>query len=890
MNKRIRNVSLLVIVFVASIIYITNVIALDDYTSGGSGNHLETGKGSYSSINGIRVAVIDSEGKLVSDTHVADLLNKTGAHCSGKTIYRTSTQMTKIQYKKNNKVIGGYDIKGMVNCEAQNGNYVYFVPDSVSDFGEFVYKGGIKKDDSSQSVSLQSWLTENDYSNLKEIVKLTGYNCFVNKESSQCSSTDYIVVEVLFNSKDKYGTGFELGNGGVFSSTNHHDQYYSLVQNVARHIYLSNGVLGLDSVSLNAYNTAGNYKNSADYLISDSKGAGIGVFKTSDMGVTTYNPGYNLTITKIGSITIDKKTYTIKLPGVEFKVYSGDTYKGTCTTDLTGKCTVKSLPNGTYTIKEVAAPAGYNTSGDVSVTIKGQDASATITNTRKTNTITINKKKLNGNPLNNATFRITVTPYTKIDCDILSYLSYVKEKGYYYRDYILTGESTLTVTLPSNVEYEVEEIKAPPDHIRSNDKKNGTLSLNVSFDFINKTQCEIDFDEAKDNNGVVSMEKRVELYNKYKAGNFMFNNLLDPDKTLAQDACSHNSSCGDLKSSISCLSGNTSIEGTNLACYNDIIKASDGTDAGYCITNFKLVNKLNKDSWTSLSGQLLIDNMTNPVLATGTLTSYCYVFKKSNAYTSNFVSSVDFKYKNKNVISNSDTDYTYNGDKVTQTGNYDFLSVLDYNFKPVYSQIGTGKIVNEKCENCIFLGYGVGSNLNDRTVKGELPFQITYQFYDHKSIPELKEIIKGTDGTKNKCTYSTEKKIVACDPSDPDCDDDTSTGKEMLNLEFRIIDTTNPFPGKSGNGRKVGSNWCDPEHNYCFVENNPIIKATITDSNDSYNSKKTGAKYKITLNRDNIERIRNYNKNHSYDDFETMKCDSDGNCTSTFLKEMGITK
>ena len=93
--------------------------------------------------------------------------------------------------------------------------------------------------------------------------------------------------------------------------------------------------------------------------------------------------------------------------------------------------------------------------------------------------------------------------------------------------------------------------------------------------------------------------------------------------------------------------------------------------------------------------------------------------------------------------------------------------------------------------------------------------------------------------------------------------------------------------------RDTNSNWCDGSN--CSSDNN-IVQTYIKDRNNSYNitgegswyTNQTSGKPRIVLTPDTIKEIREYNKNHKYDDYE-LKCDINGeNCQNAFLAEFGI--
>lgn len=206
---------------------------------------------------------------------------------------------------------------------------------------------------------------------------------------------------------------------------------------------------------------------------------------------------------------------------------------------------------------------------------------------------------------------------------------------------------------------------------------------------------------------------------------------------------------------------------------------------------------------------------------------------------------------------------------------------------------------------------------------------------------------------------------------------------QEMNLDFRVIDTSNPFPGISGSGRTTGLNWCSPdeteyqeisknidgegsinatdalmmlkarsiyykapvdkkiealtsgENEYklkltqeqakqvieilkysntygedealsilrkaagipryaseSFIlpncnNDNKLVTSEITNSNNSYNKYGKDPILSITLSPNDIRDIREYNSTRSYDD-ESLVCDEDGNCRSTFINDMSL--
>lgn len=119
-------------------------------------------------------------------------------------------------------------------------------------------------------------------------------------------------------------------------------------------------------------------------------------------------------------------------------------------------------------------------------------------------------------------------------------------------------------------------------------------------------------------------------------------------------------------------------------------------------------------------------------------------------------------------------------------------------------------------------------------------------------------------------------------------------GRGHMNVEYRVISLTEPFPGINGNpyingGRKIGYNWRDTWDNPYAGEvvKNVIINNRGTTGYDVYN--KTPL-YRIELDSATIKAIRDYNKTTNYADF-TLTCrDSKGygkRCISNFLRGTG---
>ena len=390
----------------------------------------------------------------------------------------------------------------------------------------------------------------------------------------------------------------------------------------------------------------------------------------------------------------------------------------------------------------------------------------------------------------------------------------------------------------------------------------------------NRSECEYDFDTLTDKQ---DMLKRIELYNtKYSN----YNGLLDLGNKTSVTACKP-VNC-NVDTSVKCLTGTHGYYGTfneqNLSCYNRKLTSSSNVGIfGYCNVTFDLNPvgfgaqfKNNHILGNSVSGELYLSrNETNKIIASGTLTKTCYTFGSSKNESIPFDTNgnyiAEFKLDNNALTTNVGAA----SETSTSVANGNFMKrvikkTYSYSLNDLSSKRGTGEIGESSNSN--LLGYGLASKFSDNG-KITVPFSIK---------------INGNIYTDN-CYYTATPQLV--------CPPDKCGGNWELNLEFRQISKSNPFPGKSGTGREVGSNWCDGIN--CYAEGNKTIKDTITDKNDSYNSTGEGAKYIINLNSETIQQIKNKNKNQAYDDFGVNCSKESGTCANNFIdwmKSQGILK
>ena len=179
-------------------------------------------------------------------------------------------------------------------------------------------------------------------------------------------------------------------------------------------------------------------KESTTFTISDTN---------RDITVKVENTLYS----KVSIIKIDSKT-KVALAGAEFVLYDNSGKKITSWTS-TGKAhVIKNLPNGTYTLKETKAPAGYKISKEsttFTISDTNRDVTVKVENTALTKLVNIVKiDKSTGQPLAGA------------------HLIVKNEKGETIADFVSTEEPYVIKDLADG-KYSVYEVEAPNGYKKS---------------------------------------------------------------------------------------------------------------------------------------------------------------------------------------------------------------------------------------------------------------------------------------------------------------------------------------------------------------------------------------------------------------------------------------
>ena len=159
----------------------------------------------------------------------------------------------------------------------------------------------------------------------------------------------------------------------------------------------------------------------------------------------------NTAYSKVSIVKIDSKT-KVALAGAEFVLYDNSGKKITSWTS-TGKAhVIQNLPNGTYTLKETKAPAGYKISKEsttFTISDTNRDVTVKVENTALTKLVNIVKiDKSTGQPLAGA------------------HLIVKNEKGETIADFVSTEEPYVIKDLADG-KYSVYEVEAPDGYKKS---------------------------------------------------------------------------------------------------------------------------------------------------------------------------------------------------------------------------------------------------------------------------------------------------------------------------------------------------------------------------------------------------------------------------------------
>lgn len=204
---------------------------------------------------------------------------------------------------------------------------------------------------------------------------------------------------------------------------------------------------------------------------------------------------------------------------------------------------------------------------------------------------------------------------------------------------------------------------------------------------------------------------------------------------------------------------------------------------------------------------------------------------------------------------------TCSGGKEYEVTKYDYVlkqqsGTLTFNFNGGYQYISKGSnfsiVSPSNSEQDKVISFSHDFPISFNTTTGDYNIAINYSNLGHNGA--VSTVLKGYE---NLGDWTCKYKVV---------DELFKDGE--LQIIYRSIDLSIPFPDIDGTGRNSGSNWTTSN-----------ITNVITNHQDIYSNKPM---YTFILTPSMITKIRSYNKNNEYTDFN-LSCTNGKNCISDFV-------
>ena len=611
----------------------------------------------------------------------------------------------------------------------------------------------------------------------------------------------------------------------------------------------------------------------------EGNGLGVGYIKFSDLSIKKFK----FTIKKVRSGGAFGEGDLITGKSFEFRIYdsyaacNNDTAntQGTKCTGSGGYCTFEDLADGIYYYKESKPPTGYDIIDKSchSVTIAGADA-ATVTVKNKPACATEFDELADTNNDGLPDTNVSMTNRIKL-------YKHYKAQGKDFRNLLNYGK-----TWGENACAKIENLKITSTL--------GCLNLtSTKITFTGGTAAPSDF-----TSGNVSYYNEVVKNNSDEIIGYCLTYISRIDS-----AYTFSSSKPKGEMLIKSSSGNANRMHLNKKCYvygesdNNKIKVDYNNSFTTYITSESLIFK-SIISGTTRNEQIISGFTDNPSFSNSGKTKYTSC--SSSEYCS---------LKNESMEINKLFAFI---SSFAETGSGNVI------YRDSIITASPEKVIAPTVESVYnFLGFGFSTKYTEEHTEGDMTFSVSH------NLPNT-EVINGT------CPY------VLTEGNKP-------------KFEFRFVDTKFPFPGKNytaGNlPRTVGKNWqsksitssslrtscinllndlgsgylkpddgdyedtCDLNKDSFLdsrdleiftyangvsvyassdVGDNYLVKYVMDYRNDSMNKTGAGAKYVITLNGDDIIKIRNYNNENNYDDFmDDVTCINDNkDCFSSFFSSL----
>ncbi len=216
--------------------------------------------------------------------------------------------------------------------------------------------------------------------------------------------------------------------------------------------------------------------------------------------------------------------------------------------------------------------------------------------------------------------------------------------------------------------------------------------------------------------------------------------------------------------------------------------------------------------------------------------------------------------------------YNYGNDKtIYRTKKMNFNFDTEYNY---YTEFYTGAIYNSEKKNTIKLG-----NVFPITLSSSGKKNISFEIEKDDITSAVKKELDSKD-TKYTCTYNVSNDAVILDKSTKNNSDDDK--KYKTSFFVRPIAVNDVDPNNRLDSGLLGANWASRKGQLLIkiIENK-------SKGNNTYNP--DNLEYSFTLNAESLDKIRDYNKNHKYDEkIDTyFECNGLGmECKSKFLNEL----
>ncbi len=255
-----------------------------------------------------------------------------------------------------------------------------------------------------------------------------------------------------------------------------------------------------------------------------------------------------------------------------------------------------------------------------------------------------------------------------------------------------------------------------------------------------------------------------------------------------------------------------------------------------------------------------------------------------NKYTSTFY--YDYELKDSfsgNQLNINISNLSLNND-IKNTNSIEFITQYqDSKVLRVDNSFSDGTYTN-KLSTQLTNGYGLTNKMynkllskttNKKTINNNTDDEIEINRLDNNKVSETLQI-NFEQNRKKTCNVET---TINQTP--------TNGPTQIPNTMFRVISLTNPFPARDGTSRLPGYNWLSKTDNnvYTYIENNRNIKSENKDAGAEAIYQKEPL-YTIALTPSTMVKIREYNKSHTYSDFD-MTCENGTGrmCIDNFIRD-----